>query len=161
MSEHLRRQYNIIPLPLGGALLVTIYKPITDDIPIRVYAKLYNPLRETMKIISADVNFLFKGSTVFTFYVQNCDIAGSAVSVPASSDVTTYITCIIKADNPAYKNLLMEVCGSIICELTRDTLASLARNIEVVSITYYFESASGDGACIIGSESGRCQISPK
>ncbi|MEM2302296.1 MAG: hypothetical protein QXR14_08805 [Sulfolobales archaeon] len=156
-----RRLIIPLPLPLGGVLplVVTIPTPAADHIPIRVDTKLYNPLRETMKIISADVNFLFKGSSVFTFYVQSCSIAeGSGVSVPAASNVTTYITCRIKSDNPAYNNLLVEVCGSTSCQLSPELLASLVKNIEVVSITYYFEAASGSGACILNSDGGRCYI---
>jgi hypothetical protein len=42
--------------------------------------------------------------------------------------------------------------------LTRETLAYLVKNIEVISITYYFEAASEAGTCIIDGDGGRCYI---
>ena len=156
------RRHNIIPLPLplGGVLplVVTFYTP-TDHIPIRVDVKLYNPLRETMRIISADVNFLYKGSRVFTFHVQDCSITeGLGVSVPPASDVTTYMICRLRPDSAGYNFLIKELCEIANCLLDRETLAYLVKNIEVVSITYYFKAASGIGTCILSSDGGRCYI---
>jgi hypothetical protein len=78
--------------------------------------------------------------------------------VPPASDVTTYMICRLRPDSPGYNFLIKELCEVANCVLTTETLAYLVKNIEVVSITYYFEAASGAGTCILDSDGGRCYI---
>ena len=134
----------MISAPRGAVALSITRDPELSDvssnrIAIRVEVKIYNPLTENIKVTSAEVTFLFRGPSIPTLYGQSCRVGLTGdVLVPAGSITHTYIACYFSSGSPPYNHLLVAACGSTNCQLTPQLLVSAMKNLEIVSIVYYY-----------------------
>jgi len=155
----------MVRAPRGAVALSITRDPELDSvssnlITIRVEVKIYNPLTESIRITNADVTFLFRGPSIPTLYGLNCRVGLTGdVLVPAGSVTHTYIACYFNSGNPGYNHLLVAACGSTNCQLTPQLLASAMKNLEIVSIVYYFTTAGGEGVCDSSGDIERCYYS--
>jgi hypothetical protein len=134
----------MVRAPRGAVALSITRDPELSDvssnrIAIRVEVKIYNPLTESIRVTAADVTFLFRGPSIPVLYGQRCSVGQTGdVLVPAGSVTHTYIVCGFNSGTPPYNHLLVAACGSTSCQLTSQLLASVMKNLEIVSIVYYY-----------------------
>jgi hypothetical protein len=134
----------MIKAPRGAVALSITRDPELDiissnQIAIRVEVKIYNPLTENIRITDAHVTFLFRGPSIPVLYGQSCGVGQTGnVLVPAGSITHTYIACYFRPGSPPYEHLLVAACGSTNCQLTPQLLVSAMKNLEIVSIVYYY-----------------------
>jgi hypothetical protein len=151
----------MISAPRGAVALSITRDPelsvvSSNRIAIRVEVKIYNPLTESIRVTAAEVTFLFRGPSTPTLYGQSCNVGLGGVLVPAGSITHTYIICDFNSGTPPYNHLLVAACGSTNCVLTPQLLTSAMKNIEIVSIVYYFLTPGGGGVCVSSGDIERC-----
>jgi hypothetical protein len=134
----------MIKAPRGAVALSITRDPelvavSSNLIAIRVEVKIYNPLTESIRVTAADVTFLFRGPSIPVLYGDSCGVGQTGdVLVPAGSITHSYIVCYFNSGTPPYNHLLVAACGSTSCILTPQLLASAMKNLEIVSIVYYY-----------------------